>query len=120
MAFGAGLNCNQPLLMSDNAMLCPAVTATPLSVNKPAPGSVLILTANRPLAGESLGSVNPKSLAANVSTVSSNVVTVLSVPDGASLTELTVIVTVALFESSNPSFALYVNVSVPLKLAFGI
>jgi hypothetical protein len=39
---------------------------------------------------------------------------------GASLTAVTVIVTVATFESAVPSFALYVKLSVPLKLEAGV
>ena len=70
-------------------MLWPAVTATPDNVKLPAPGIVVIVTAVSALAGLSLGSVKPKSAAANVYCVSSSVVTVLSVPAGASLTEVT-------------------------------
>ena len=52
--------------MSASVMNWPAVTATPLSVSVPAAGSVVIFTASRLLAGESLGSVKPKSAAVNV------------------------------------------------------
>ena len=42
------------------------------------------------------------------------------VATGASLTALITIVTVATFESRAPSLALYVKLSVPLKLAAGV
>src|SRR5437667_339435 len=61
----------------------PVVTAALLSVNVPAVGNVVILTADSVFAGVSLGSLNPKSDAAIAYAVSSNIVTVLSVPAGA-------------------------------------
>ena len=63
--------------------VCPAVTFVPLSCTFPAPGNVVIFTANNVFAGLSLGSVNPKFAAVNVYCVSSFVVTVLFVPAGA-------------------------------------
>ena len=60
----AGVNRSSPPLRSATGIICPAVTATPLSLSAPAAGSVLIFTANSVLDGESLGSVNPKSAAA--------------------------------------------------------
>ena len=57
----------------------PAVTATPLLVSAPLPGSVVIFTADSVLPG-SFGSLNPKSAAVSVCAVSSSVVTVLLVP----------------------------------------
>ena len=53
-------------VMSATATNWPAVTATPLSVSVPAPGSVVIFTASSVLAGVSLGSLKPKSAAVNV------------------------------------------------------
>ena len=50
----------------------------------------------------------------------SSMVTLISFVVGASLTALIVILTVATFPSSSPSFALKVKESVPLKFAFGI
>ena len=77
---------------------CPAVTATPESASEPAPGTVVILTLASALAPATLPasvrSVNPKSAAVNVYTVSSSVATVLLVPAGASLTEVTLTVMV--------------------------
>jgi electron-transferring-flavoprotein dehydrogenase len=69
--------------------LCPALSATPDRVKLPTPGSVVICTALNALAGLSLKSVNPKSTPAKVYCVSSEVVIVLSLPAGASLTEVT-------------------------------
>ena len=70
----------------------PAVTATPLLVSVPAPGSVVILTAASVLPSMSL---KPKSAAVSTRAVSSSAVIVLLVPDGASLTGVTVIVVCA-------------------------
>ena len=52
--------------------------------------------------------------------VSSAVVTVCAVAEGASLTALTLTVTVAGVENKAPSLTLKVKVSVPLKLPFGM
>ena len=88
------MNFKLPELMLATLMLWPAVTATPDNVKLPAPGTVVIVTALSALAGLSFGSVKPKSAAANVYGVSSPVVTVLSVPAGASLTDVTSMVSV--------------------------
>ena len=64
LALLAGVKRSKPPLRSATTMNCPLVTATPLSVRVPAPGSVLIFTARSVLAGESLVSLNPKSAAA--------------------------------------------------------
>ena len=90
----AGVNRSKPLLRSASAIICPFVTATPLSVRLPAAGRALIFTPERALAGESLGSVNPKSAAAKAQVVSSGIVTVLDVPEGASFTGVTLMVNV--------------------------
>ena len=52
--------------MSASAIDWPSVTATPLLVSVPAPGSVVIFTASRLLAGLSLASLKPKSAAVKV------------------------------------------------------
>ena len=70
------------------------MTATPESSRVPAPGSPLIFTFSSALAGESLGSVKPKSAAVKVYTASSSTVTVLLAPTGASLTVVTLTVIV--------------------------
>ena len=62
-----------------------AWTAEPLSFSVPAAGMLVILTAASALAGESLGSVKPKSAASSVRGVSSLMVSVAEVPIGASL-----------------------------------
>src|SRR5437588_673252 len=91
----------------------PAVTATALLVNEPAPGVVVISTAARALGGVSLGSLKPNSAALKVWVASSSTVTVLSAPAGASLTGLTVRVTAALAESELASLALKLKASGP-------
>ena len=121
LASTAGANTNCPAAMSATLTNCPAATAVPLSLSVPAPGSVAIFTAWKALGGVSWGSVNPKSARANVYGVSSSVVTVVAVPTGASLTDRTAMVTVASFkESTLPSFARYLKVSVPLKSWSGV
>ena len=52
--------------MSATEMNWPTVTAVPLSNSVPAEGTVVILTARKLLAGESLGSLKPKSAVENV------------------------------------------------------
>ncbi len=52
--------------MSARVIDWPAVTATPLFVRLPAPGSVVIVTASSVLAGLSLTSLKPKSAAVKV------------------------------------------------------
>ena len=66
--------------------------------------------------------VESTSVAVNVPVlaVSSFVVIEATVAMGASLTAVTVIETVAAEESSDPSLALNVNESLPLKLAVGV
>ena len=67
-------------------------------------------------------SVSPSTSVAEtelVSGVSSAVASLLSFATGASLTELTVTVTVARLDCSMPSVARYVKVSVPWKFAAG-
>ena len=81
--------------MSVRLMSSPAPTGLPLSVSAPAAGSVVTTMPARLSAGVSFGSVNPKSEATNVCAVSSTVTTVLSAPAGASFTDATVTVTVA-------------------------
>ena len=79
-------------------IICPAVIATPESLNIPVLGRVVIFTLAKALAGESFGSLKPKSATVKLTAVSSSVVMVLSVPAGASFTELMVMVTVEVFE----------------------
>ena len=67
----------------------PTVITTPLNRITPLPGKVLITTDCSVLDGLSLGSVKPKSAAANVRAVSSTAVSVASAPAGASLTGVT-------------------------------
>ena len=66
----------------------------------------LILTAAKALAGLSWLSLKPKSAGLKVWLPSSAMVIVVSVPAGASLTELTVTVTLATLLSRSPSLAL--------------
>ena len=84
-----GVNTSLPALMSASETSWPAVTLTPLSCSVPATGSAVILTAVSALTGESAESVKPKSAAVKMYAVSSSVVTVLFVPTGASLTDVT-------------------------------
>src|SRR3989442_74595 len=99
----------------------PATTATPLFFSVPVAGSVVILTAARLFAGVSLGSVEPKSAAPKVSSVSSFVVPEPVVPTGSSFTEVTLIVTVAgALSVALVSVTLNVKESLPLKLAFSV
>ena len=106
-------------VISATGIEVPAVTAVPLFDKVPAPGSVVILTANNVFAGESFGSLNPKSVVANVTVASSFNVIVLSVPAGASLTELTVIDMVSESVSEPLSVDNTTNEEEPLKLAVG-
>ena len=62
----AGEKRSRPVLRSASAIICPIVTATPLSLRVPDAGKVLIFSANSVLAGESLVSLKPKSAAAKV------------------------------------------------------
>ena len=94
LAFATGINTSLPALMSATVTVWPAPTAAPLFVRLPAPGSVAIRTAIRLWAGLSLPSLKPKSAALKVYAVSSFVVTVLSVPAGASFTAVTFTVSV--------------------------
>src|SRR5438876_110009 len=106
LASAAGLNTSRPASIAPTVTNCPAVIAVPLSVSVPAPGSVVIRTAWRWLAGLSCGSVKPKSARTNVYGVSSNVVTVVGVPTGASLTAVTLTVSKrGVGSRSTPSFA---------------
>src|SRR3989441_163909 len=88
-ASAAGVNTSRPASMSPTLTNWPATTAAPRTLSVPVPGSVATLTAWKPLAGVSWGSVKPKSARANVYGVSSSVVTVFGVPTGASLTGVT-------------------------------
>ena len=114
LALAAGVNTSRPALMSATLTNCPAVTAMPLSVRLPAPGSVVILTAASALAGLSFGSLKPKSAAVKTFAVSSSVVTVLSVPAGASLTAVTLMVKVSVSLAPKVSDVTMVRVSGPL------
>ena len=117
----AGVNFRLPAVILANDTNCPTVTVTPDSANAPAPGWVVIFTFSSTLAGESLGSVKPKSAAAKVYTASSSIVTVLLAPTGASLTAATVMLKDSL-SVLTPPFAVpplstTVQVRLPLPLA---
>src|SRR3954469_14245899 len=113
--------------MSAAETSCPAVTTTELFVSDPAPGTVVIFTAASVFAGESLGSVKPKSAAANVFAPSSRIVTVFGVPTGASFTDVTFTVIVfGDWSRSTPppavpplSWTWNVNDAYPVPFAFG-
>src|SRR4051812_12688381 len=113
--------------MSAAETSCPAVTTTELFVSDPAPGTVVIFTAASAFGGESLGSVKPKSAAANVFDPSSRIVTVFDVPTGASFTDVTFTVIVfGDWSRSTPppavpplSWTWNVNDAYPVPLAFG-
>ena len=88
--------------MSATLMLWPTVTAVPASVRLPAVGRLETLTAIKALAGLSLVSVNPKSVAAKTQAESSFVVSVVLAPDGASLTDVMLTVVVPCAVSAPP------------------
>src|ERR1051326_8166182 len=89
-SLATGVNFSRPPLIFATGIKSPALTATLLFVRDPAPGNVVIFTASSVFGGLSFGSLKPKSAAVNVYAVSSFVETVLSAPDGGSLTEFTV------------------------------
>jgi len=95
LASATGVNCSFPAVMSATDTSSPAPTAALSSVRLPTDGSVVIFTRSNSsapaLLPASVGSLKPKSDAVNVYVPSSNTVTVLSVPCGASFTEVTVI-----------------------------
>ena len=105
-------------------MMSPAPTGTPVSVSVPAVGSVVMITASNAFAPavdpESPGSVKPKSAAASARVPSSVSVTVLFVPAGASLTDVTEIGIVVLDCRAPPapvcalSLIVTLSVSAPL------
>ena len=112
----AGVNLSLLPVMSAMAIEAPSVTEVPLLAKVPFAGRVVILTAVSAFAVVSLGSENPKSELAKVWAVFSRVVTVLSVPAGASFTELTVMDTVSVSDKPPLSVESTVRVSAPLKL----
>src|ERR1041385_660323 len=65
-SLAAGVNFSRPPLMLATGIKSPALTATLLFVNAPAPGNVVIFTASNVFGGVSFGSLNPKSAAVNV------------------------------------------------------
>ena len=65
-ALSAGVNWSKPDVMFATGMEAPAVTATELFVRLPLAGSVVTFTPSSVFAGVSVGSVRPKSAAANV------------------------------------------------------
>ena len=83
LALVAGVKTNFPLVMSATLTNWPDATGEPLSARCPLAGRVVIFTAKSELDGVSLGSLNPKSAAANAYPVSSSVVSVLLAPAGA-------------------------------------
>src|SRR5437764_487551 len=92
LALLAGVNTSLPAVMSAAETYWPPVTATLLLVRLPAPGSVRISTSISDLSAVVFSSHKPNSDALKVWAVSSSVVTVVSVPDGASLTDVTLMV----------------------------
>src|SRR5262245_42083955 len=106
--------------MLPGTAVSPTLAGAPLTSSWPETGSELISIVDRAFGGSSSGSVNPKSDALNVYSVSSLVVTLLFTPSGASLTEVTPIDTVAGAEVSWPSSTLNVKVSVPAKFGSGV
>ena len=100
------MNTRLPAVMLAAGISAPAVTPTPESVRLPAAGSVVITTDWSALAGVSVGSVKPKIGGRQARAASSSVVTVVLVPAGASLTAVTLRVTVfALGSRSTPPLA---------------
>src|SRR5436305_1298013 len=90
--------------MSATGTRSPAATRSEERRVGKARGSRGTLTAERELGGVSLGSLKPKSAAVNGYAVSSLVVTVLSVPCGASLTEVTLtVIVLAAWSSIRPA-----------------
>jgi len=89
LPFASATGSNVRFAMSATAMNWSAATATPLSFNVPAAGNDAIFTRLNALTGMSFGSVKPKSAEAKVYVPSSSMVTVLSVPAGASFTSVT-------------------------------
>src|ERR1051325_5436312 len=65
-SLAAGVNFSRPPLMLATGIKSPALTATLLFVNAPAPGNVVIFTASNVFGGVSFGSLKPKSAAVNV------------------------------------------------------
>ncbi len=101
LASGAGVNTRLP--SSAARITCPAVTAVPLSSSVAPAGSVSVSILTAESVSPASTSLNPKSAAANERLASSFTVTVLSVPAGASLTAVTSMVAIAVFESPLPS-----------------
>ena len=101
-----GWNLSLPAAISAAEMNWPLVTLTPFRVNFPAVGRLLMRTACNWLAGESYGSVKPKSAFVKTYAEPSTVVTVLSVPAGASLTGMTLtVIALATGSRSTPPLA---------------
>src|SRR5215510_14920366 len=117
---GAGVNFSRPPLILATGIKSLALTGTLLFVKVPRPGSVVIFTASSVFGGVSFGSVNPKSDAVNVYGVSSNVFTVLLVPDGGSLTAVTVRSNVSVAVRPLVAVTVIVIVVVPLWFAAGV
>ena len=96
-SLASGRNFRLPDVMFAEVMICPEVTATPLSNTVPSTGSESMRTrASEPPST----SLNGKSVVANVKSVSSAVVTVRLPPVGASLTGVTLTV-IVLAEAAN-------------------
>ena len=88
-AFATGTNFNNPLVIFAAETTCPTVTFTPFNCNVPTAGRVVTFTLLNVFAGLSFVSLNQKFAVVNVYVTSSSVVTAVSVPAGASFTEVT-------------------------------
>ena len=98
LTFSAGVKVNNPALMSTTLMTCMLVIVMPLSRYTPcaAEGKLVTMTLSRVLAGASLASANPKFAAVTTVAMSSRIVTAMLAAVGASLTEITLMLTVSL------------------------
>ncbi len=106
MALGAGVKVRWPAARSAALTNCPGATAAPLNSSDPAEGALVMITADRLLAGLSRGSENWKSEGANILVASSLSVTAEAPATGASFTGLTVRLTVTGADWARPSDAL--------------
>src|SRR5688572_29544328 len=94
LALGAGTNFRLPAVIDAAEITWLSDTPVPLSSNDPAVSSDEMTTDANASGGESFGSLYPKSASTKVCDASSLIVTVLSAPDGASFTDVTLTVIV--------------------------